>query len=88
MVSRIDLITEKHPYLNSGAARAMLVYAWSNLSGHDVARQADMDEYTETLMNMTEEEILNHRSFVSEQFHVSLDEFNDNSTMDDYVTGQ
>lgn len=72
-MSRVKTIQSAHPYLSDSAIRAMLVVGYTNLDCPDEYRQEHMEDLTETLCELSEHEILNHKARVAERFTVSLD---------------
>ena len=76
-MNRIKPVTDAHPYVNSGAVRAMLVTKYEELRSTSSDLQADMDKAAEGLAAMTKDEILNFRAKIAERFDVPLSDFDD-----------
>jgi hypothetical protein len=75
--SRVEIIVEAHPYIEPGAARAILVVFYNSMEGDIDSSQQLLDDYTEHLVSLNKKEMLDLRSVVSESFEDPLSIFND-----------
>lgn len=76
-MDRIKKVIDRHPYLDTGAVRAMLVVFYNSLSGTINEVQPKLDEYATGLAGLSKHEILNLRAVIAEKFEDSLSTFND-----------
>ena len=54
--SRVEIIVEAHPYIEPGAARAILVVFYNSMEGDIDSSQQLLDDYTEHLVSLNKKE--------------------------------
>ena len=80
-MNRIEAVRNSHPYINTGAVRAMLVLMYDAMKDTSTDLQDDLDKTATGLAAMSKDEILNFRATVEERYAVPLSDFD--SVFDD-----